>query len=110
MTRAPLASCEYVTCGLDDQGRYPGQQAAGPQVQAAWTPGSLTVRAPLLDECLPFDDPIDGSVRLDESLRLFVCVLPPLRPGYGREPLAPALGRSWPASHRVCAWLWLPIR
>src|SRR2546430_1043180 len=79
MTRAPLASCEYGTCGLDDQGRHPGQLATGLQVQMAWAPGSLTVRAPLLDECLPFDGPIDGSVRLDESLRLFVCVLPPLR-------------------------------
>src|SRR5215469_1572671 len=107
MRRAPLAArSEYVTCGLVDQGRHPALPAAGPQVLLAWERGSLTVRAPLLDECLPVDGPIGGSVRLDESLRLFVCVLPPLRPGYGREPLSPVRGRSSQPSHRVCAWLW----
>src|SRR5262245_4287829 len=110
MGAAPCARCEWVTHETFGQGRHLGSPSEGVSLSCSMFRYSLIAQAHAQDECLPVDGPIDGSVQLDESLRLCVCVLLPLRPGCGHEPLALALGRSWQPSHRVCAWLWLPIR
>src|SRR6266568_8156005 len=109
MARAPLVACEQARRVLVDQRRHLGRQAAILEMQLSWASHSLTVRGPLLDGYPRVGGPIGGCVRLDESLRIVVCVLAPLRSEYGREPLALAHAPGTPASHRVCAWLWLPI-
>src|SRR6266702_4612975 len=109
MAKAPLVPREPVRRVLADQHQHLGQLSAISQGQLSWVSRSLTVREPLLDGFPRVGGPIGGCVRLDESLRIVVCVLVPLRSEYGREPLALAHAPGTPASHRGCAWLWLPI-
>src|ERR1700737_4289714 len=104
----PLAACEYVTCGLDDQGRHPGQQAGVLALSVSWRRQPLIAQALRLDECLGVGGPIDGFAHLLESLRFGVCGVTPLLPECERGPLALVRGRSWRGRRPVCAWLWLP--
>src|SRR5207245_1835765 len=94
---SPLAACEYVTCGLGDQGQHPGRQAAVLALLVSWPQHSLIAQSLRLDECLPVGDPIDGFAHLLESLRFGVCGVTPLRPECERGPLALARGRPEPS-------------
>src|SRR5258708_40158423 len=64
---APLASCEQVKHGLDDQVRHLGQLSAVSVGQVSWPRYSLSAQRRWLDECPGAGDPIDAPVRLDES-------------------------------------------
>jgi hypothetical protein len=86
----PPVPCEQVRHVLADQRQNLGQRAAISGVPLSWASRSLTVRGPLREGSPRVGDPIGGCVRLDESLRTFVCVLALLRSEYGRGPLAPA--------------------
>src|SRR6266446_5596492 len=105
----PLAACEYVTGGLDDQGRHPGQQAGGLPLAGSMPRPALSAQALRLDECRGAGDPIAGFAHVLAPLRCGVFSLCPLLPECERGPLALVRGRSWPASRPVCASLWLPI-
>src|SRR5712692_9342975 len=93
---------------LDALGQYQGWPLGVVPLLLASPQYSLIAQALRLDECLPVGDPIDGCVRLDESLRIFVSGLVLLHSGCERVPVAPGRLRFCPASHRVCASLWLP--
>ena len=110
MAKAPLVPREPVRRVLADQHQHLGPLSAISQGQLSWVSRSLTVREPLLDGFPRVGGPIGGCVRLDESLRTFVCVLALLRSEYGRGSLALARVPALPSSRHVCAWLWLPIR
>src|SRR5579864_7069345 len=63
MAAAPLAACEYVMGGLDDQGRHLGVPAVVVRLSVFSPRYSLIAQALRLDECLPVGGPIGGCVR-----------------------------------------------